>query len=559
MPPSSARYPKSLLARAWARSAALRMPGAAPPPPPEPIISTTHAESEPPEDPPRWTEEELDAARRDPTAFNEFVIRNENGDPIRNAAHHTEIHQALSDPAHKRCVVLAFAESGKTTSVSVGRVLWELGHNPNLRVGILCESTPRAAEIVELIGRYIRESAELHAVFPHLRQARKDVDAKTGRKGKPVRWTMATFTVERSSRSRDPSVRATGFGKPVQGARFDLLIADDLVTWETSLTERKRKKLLRWFLNAMGGRLAPMTSRVWILNTAYHPRDLCHSFVHDFGYLMVRIAARDPITQESRWKEKWPDLRQRIIDLGGEGSIEVARQVDSIAKDESAEHFNDAWVAKALMLGRGLSPVDRWTREALAELPPDVFLVSGVDIGLGKSERSAESVLVTMLVYPSGWEAWGYPPETYQLLWIEAGKWEGPEILERIYDTHERFGSLVYVESNHAQRWLTQFRLPPKNGRARPPPPILPFETRSNKWNPVFGVASLGIDMSQGRIIFPASEDGRCEFQQLAQLITDMRVFTPDSHTGDRLMAFWITREGARLASSGTGGSVHVS
>lgn len=557
---AAARYPKGLLARAWARSAAKRMPGApqVPPPPPQNVPAEIAADSSDDAEAPRWSEEELEKARRDPAYFNEFTLRNENGDPIQNAAHHYEIHSTLSDPTKKRCVVLAFAESGKTTSVSVGRVLWELGHNPNLRIGILCEATPRAAEIVELIGRYIRESEELHAVFPNLRQARKDVDAKAGRRGKPVRWTMATFTVERSSRSRDPSVRATGYGKPVQGARFDILIADDLVTWETSLTDRKRKKLRRWFVNAMGGRLAPMTARVWILNTAYHPRDLCHSFINEFGYALLRIAARDQTTGESKWPEKWPDLTQRVIDLGGEGSIEVARQIDSIAKDEQAEHFNDAWIAKALNMGRGLRPVDRWTREAMAGLPADAFLVTGVDIGLGKSEHSAESILTTFIVYPSGWEEWGYPAETYHLLWIESGKWEGPEILERIYDTHERFGSLVYVESNQAQRWLTQFKIATKNGVARPPPPILPFETRSNKWNPVFGVASIGIDMFQGRVIFPASEDGRCEFQELAQLITEMRTFTPDQHTGDRLMSFWITREGARMSIAGTGGDVDV-
>lgn len=107
-----------------------------------------------------FPEETLEEARRDPAAFNAFVLRDaETGNSVANAPHHIDFQRVLSDPANARCVILAFAESGKTTSISVGRVLWELGHNPNLRIGILCESTPRAAEIVDLIAQYIRESA----------------------------------------------------------------------------------------------------------------------------------------------------------------------------------------------------------------------------------------------------------------------------------------------------------------------------------------------------------------------------------------------------------------
>ncbi len=552
------RYPKELLGRAWARSAALRMEPQPPPLAQEEPANTQTEGAEPEE--PQFDEATLELARRDPAFFNEFVLTDEAGEPVKNGPHHVEMHRILSDPANRRCAIFAFAESGKTTAISVGRVLWELGHNPNLRITILCESAPRAAEIVESIAKYINESARLRAVFPHLRQARKDVDLKAKRKGRVAKWSKYTIMVERSSKSRDPSVRATGYGKPVQGARFDILIPDDLVTWETSRTDRKRKNLRKWYFNAIGGRLSPK-SRVWFLNTPYHPQDLPHEFVAKHGYKAFTFPARDQITRESLWPEKWSTylLNQRIAnDLGGEGSVEVARQVDCIAKDESAEQFKDDWISKACELGRGLSMVDRWTPEDAAGLPSDCFLITAVDIGLGKSESSAETVLTTLLVYPSGWDEWGYLPETYQVLWIESGRWDGPEILERIYDAHERFGSLVYVESNHAQRWLTQFKLPPKDGRPRSPPPVLPFETRGNKWHPAFGVASLGIDMAHGRFIFPADDNGHVVNKELAQLITEMKTFSPDAHTGDRLMSIWIAREGARKWTTGMGGEVDV-
>ncbi len=522
-------------------------------PPPSPANETAEAFDDEPAFPP----EVLEAARRDPLAFCEFVLRDENGDPIKNAPHHREIHDRLSDPDNARCVILAFAESGKTTSVSIGRVLWELGHNPNLRVGILGDTTGKVAEIVAVLARYVNESEELRAVFPHLRQARRDVDPLRNLKGRPVKWAMASFTVERSSRSRDPSVRATGAGKPAQGVRFDLLIVDDLVTWETSLTDKRRKKLSKWFKNAISGRLTPQ-SRVWFLNTAYHPRDLPHEFAKDRGYKLFRYPARDPITKLSNWAGKWDvaALAKRINDLGGEGSVEVARQVDAIAKDENAEQFREEWIEIALKAGAGLSTMARWVQPP--ELPADAFLVTGVDIGLGKTERAAETVLFTILVFPSGWAEWGYLPGTYQVLCIEAGRWTGPEILERVYDAHERFGSIVYVESNAAQVWITQFKLTGEQGKKRPPPPVVPFETRANKWSPVFGVASIGIDMSQGRAIVPANDDGRVVDDEIAKWLAELRAFSPDAHTGDRHMAGWIAREGARKHANDMGGTVDV-
>ncbi len=523
------------LARAWARSAALRM---APPPPPKP----------PEPEAPRWSAEQLEEARRDPAALCAFVLRDEKGRPVTNAPHHIEIHGACS--AHRRLCVRGFAESGKTTAM-VGRVLWELGHNPNLRVCILSEATDRAKELVSLISQYVTESEELHAVFPGLRPARRDADPLKKLKGRHVKWSMASFTVERSARLRDPSVRATGYGKPIQGARIDLLVIDDLITFETSLTERARKKLERWVRSGISGRLTN-ESRVWLLNTAYHPKDLGCVFRRKDGYAEVRIPARDPATGESRWPEKWSavQLALRIKDLGGEGAVETARQVDALDRDESSSNFKDEWFNKALAGGADVTPIERWPSDKA--LPADAFFVGGVDVGLGKKTTNAESVITTLLCFPSGAPEWGYLPGLYQLAWIEAGRWDGPELLEKIYDTADRFqGIVLFVEDAQAQRWATQFKIP-----GRKPPTVLPFQTGSNKWNPAHGVASLGIDMAAGLVVLP-NDDGSV-VEQMAALIEELKTFAVGEHTGDRHMSFWIAREGMRMITAGTGGSVEV-
>lgn len=536
---TSQSYEPGLLARAWARSAALRL--APPPGPPAPTPATP--------DPPQWTDEQLEAARRDPAAFNAFVLRDEQGEPITNADHHLAMQAACT--AHPRCAIRGFAESAKTTAIAVGRVLFELGHNPNLRAGILCESTEKAKELVSLIAQYVSESEELHAVFPSLRPARRDADPLKKLKGRAVKWSMASFTVERSARLRDPSVRATGYGKPVQGVRFDLLIVDDLITWMTSLTKRARTKLERWFRNAIAGRLTNQ-SRVWLLNTAYHPQDLGRTLVTKDAYVEVRIPARDPQTGASRWPAKWSDeqLARRVRDLGGEGSVEVARQVDAQDRDEASTSFQDGWVKRALARGAELELIERWPADV--ELPHGAFFVAGVDIAVGEKESSAESAIVVLLCYPYGDPDAGLLPGTYQLAWIEAGRWDGPALLERIYDVSERFGRCpVFVETVAIQMWALQFKIP-----NRAPPPLYPFQTGRNKWHPVWGVASIGIDMNSGLVIIP-NDDGVC-VGQVASLIEELKTFSPGEHTGDRHMAFWIAREGMRHLADGGGGNVDV-
>ncbi len=504
---------------------------------------------------PRWTVEELEKARRDPAAFNEFVLRDEEGNRVTNADHHVRILDLLTREA--RAAILAFAEAAKTTAVTIGRVLWELGHNPNLRVGILCDTSEKAAELVGTIGRYIRESEELHAVFPGLRPGRKEADPLLKLKGRWVKWTMHSFTVDRSSKVRDPSVRAASVGKPVQGVRFDLLICDDLVTWETSYTDKRRKKLSRWFKNAIAGRLSAH-SRVWILNTAYHPQDLVHEYARKAGYGIHTFPLRaHPGAKVSLWPGRWtPEaMLQRVADLGGEGSVEVSRQIDAVPQNDNSLHFPETWIGKALAVGNDTEVRPEWPVD---EVPEGAIIVAGVDVGASEKEAGGESAIVVLLCFPRGSVKYDYPPGYYQILWVEGGHWETPETHRRVHEIAHRYQCVMYVEDNGVQRFLRQFAAPPTPPGEEPRrvPTILPFQTGANKMHPVQGVVSIGVDMNAGRVGIP--NVGGAVDEQVGHLLGELRKFTPGEHTGDRLMAFWIAREGARKHAVQQGGAVDV-
>src|SRR4051812_14421278 len=77
----------------------------------------------------------LQAARRYPAAFLRVCLTDPEGRPLDFAPVHDELQAFLS--AHRHALVELPRDHGKSTQV-FGRVLWELGRNPALRVKVVC-------------------------------------------------------------------------------------------------------------------------------------------------------------------------------------------------------------------------------------------------------------------------------------------------------------------------------------------------------------------------------------------------------------------------------------
>ena len=101
-------------------------------------------------------------------------------------------------------------DHGKSTVC--GRILWELGRNPALRVKIVCALTRSPSSAAASCGQ-IERNGRLRDIFPN-------------KAGAPWRWNR--------SRSAPgdvigPSVQAFGVGEASTGTRADLLVCDDIV------------------------------------------------------------------------------------------------------------------------------------------------------------------------------------------------------------------------------------------------------------------------------------------------------------------------------------------
>jgi len=448
-------------------------------------------------------------ARIDVNAFVTAVMRDEStGLPLRQAPVHAVWHD-LADK-NERLLMWSAIEHGKTTQLSVARTLFELGNDPTLRFAIVSNTHGQAEKIVRTISRYIEQSADLHRVFPELKPGDQ--------------WTSTKLTVRRPFVSKDPSVQAFGVHGNITGARVDRLVLDDLLDVENTRSQKLRNDLWDWYHATLEGRVT-QRGRVSVIGTAYHPDDLLHRLARAPGWKAFRYPVLDD-KGNPRWPERWP--MERVLEKKMRlGPLEFARQMQCVARDDTEARFKREWIDRCLMRGNGRS-----LAFGMSVLPPGVRTFTGVDLAVQQHSAADLTCLFTIAVHPNG---------DREVLCCESGRWAGPEIVQRIIDHHRRYFSVCVVENNAAQDFIIQF------ARGQFAVPIRPFTTGRNKAHPEFGIESIAAEMAGGKWIIPNNE-GRSP-AEIDAWLSEMLYYDPTVHTGDRLMASWFAREGARLGA----------
>jgi len=390
-------------------------------------------------------------ARSEINTFLELVLKDEfSGNTVIQAPCHEIWHEACD--IHDRVLLYAHRESGKTTQMAVGRPLFELGKNPDIRIAIISNTFRQAEKIVRNIANYIETNEMLRLIFPRLIP------------GEP--WTSSAITVRSERPKRDPSVQAIGVHGQVLGARIDLAILDDILSFENTMNPSQRRDLYDWYHATIVGTLT-RHARVIIIGTAWHPDDMLHRFEKQTA---VWHTMRFPLIDSkgaAAWPEAWPQDRitRKRVELG---PTEFARQMMCKARDDSESRFKQEWMDACLEAGDkcctattasefyayhpDLAPAS-WLDEveevderieiveAIAKLTEGVEggFLTGVDLGVQRNASADETVIFTIFLHPNNFR---------QVVEVQAGKWTGPEIVAKIINVHRRFGSIVCVENN---------------------------------------------------------------------------------------------------------------
>ncbi|MCP4443999.1 MAG: hypothetical protein GY811_01475 [Myxococcales bacterium] len=405
--------------------------------------------------------------------------------------------------------------SGKSFGLTVARTLYELGKNPSLRCAIVSNTAHQARKFLGVIANYIKFSHELKEVFPHLLPDQP--------------WGADAITIQRPTVSKDHSIQAIGAHGNILGARLDLIVLDDILDYENCRTEMQRQTTFEWFKSTMLGRLTA-NGRVLVLGTAHHPDDLMHRLAAEQGWHHERFAIEDENGQPS-WPQRW--TKERIAEKRVElGPLEAARQLDCLARSDLDARFKSEWIDLALHRGQGKS-----LRPYLLNLNAPYRTITGVDLAVSKKSGADLTAFVTILVHPNG---------SRELLWVEAGRWSGPEIVDRIIDTQHKFLSTIVVESNAAQMYISQMV------RQRANIPVISYTTGRGKLSLEWQCEALATELAAGRWILASDEQGR-PAGEVASLQRDLLYYSPKSHCPDRLAALCFARWGAEFGDQRAG------
>ena len=265
-------------------------------------------------------------ARRVFGAFMSYCFRNEDtGEQFDQQWFHDEWDEAMS--THKRLIIVAPRDHGKTSQI-VGRVIFELGRDTNLRIKIVCASDGRAKERLFEVIQHLKHNERVKRVFPHLKQAEEG------------EWSKHKIVVERTARHRDASVEAIGITSTATGGRADLLVADDVVDRRNALSFPALREQIKQAWKSDWTNLLEPNSTVWYICTLWHKDDLSHQLMENPVFKTLFYAI--PEDFGAMWPDKWPakELWRRYKEIG---SVEFNRGFRNVAVDLETVIVNPAW------------------------------------------------------------------------------------------------------------------------------------------------------------------------------------------------------------------------
>ena len=201
----------------------------------------------------------VDDARRHPLGLYHLCFTDDFGNEITLKWFHLEWASMLLQNTY----VMIKAPRGSTkTTFLIAMVLWFIGHDPNLRIGIICGNDANAAKRLSEIRSHIRDDPLYKAVFPQVK-----IDEK-------LKNDSLNLNVARTRHGKDYTVEARGVTSDGTGDRKDILIFDDVCNYKNTIHEpASRPKVLQKVRGDWLNTLNPRGGRAWFIYTPWHRED----------------------------------------------------------------------------------------------------------------------------------------------------------------------------------------------------------------------------------------------------------------------------------------------
>lgn len=437
---------------------------------------------------------------------------------------------------------------GKSTTLTVNRVVWEVVRNPNIKIKVVSKSQRMAEDFLLQIKSRLTD--------PVYGQMHTDFGPPDGFGANAASWKANRIYVNsdiRDVEQKDPTVEALGMRGQIYGARADLIILDDVVD---NINVAEWRKQIGWIQGMLMNRLG-RNGVLMVIGTRIGAQDLYSELLRSEHYggrkppwtYLAQKAVLEFADDPADWVTLWPysdspedatiEQTEDGLYLKWDGPLLASRR-DEVGPVEFARMYQQEAVAadtafKPAVLTRcqqmrqcGLLPDDPLEKcgrvggmnglRIIAGLDPAAVghtaaVVVGVDIREGKRH-----------ILDAFNKAHVHPDEMRQLIIGWTAKYGIDEWV---------------IEANAFQAFLTQDTdlLTELGNRGCV---LTPHTTGRNKHDPDFGVLAMSQLFETRKFTLPTISSS----QAIRALVDQLCVWVPHPPQGqktDLVMALWFT------------------
>jgi hypothetical protein len=467
-----------------------------------------------------------------------------------NAQHQREWCDTLGAEKYRRVVVAAPRNHSKTTVFSINYPLWEIARNPNVRILLVSAADTQSQSFLRQIKGVI-ERDQMYVDFAgQLKNSSND------------KWTDKEIILKRDRTDlKDPTISTVSVEGTILSKRADIIICDDILSFENTRTPEQRQKIKDWFNLVLLPVLEP-NGRLIVVGTIWQVGDLMEELLVDpmFDYRKRYKAIIQEPDKPELW-EAWCNLlvedredrheRANAFRLLNKEEMDKGIQVlwparlnyENLYQKRYSDPYafarayqNDPasrpsqlikreWIEAALKRGVGLKLQDASHTE-YTELT-----TLGLDLAISQENMADDTAEVALDKLKYDWN--GLKAGSYILRNIKRGKMTGGETKAMVTtDFYAMRPHGVRVESVAYQEYLVREL---NDGGI----PVRGHRTGSDKWDSSVGVNTIGTLLEHGQLTLPSDPHDARTKDLIGKLVAEMLMF-PEGHTGDSLMALWF-------------------
>jgi len=198
-------------------------------------------------------------------------------------------------------LVLMPRGSAKTTWGNTIKIAHKISVEKDIRIGLISNTAKQSNDFSRAIRYTLEANNRQHELFGNLRSAQKWTD---------VEWLRAD---SRWAGSKDVTLYSAGAGGAIISKRFDVIICDDILDEENTMTPEAREKVETWFWKTLRPCLVPggiivMFGTRWAEDDLYqHLMDPVEKGGKGWKHLIIPAIQTDAEGHEfSYWPDYWP-------------------------------------------------------------------------------------------------------------------------------------------------------------------------------------------------------------------------------------------------------------